>query len=116
MQSNWHYFLLQHMVRNDAEIAKMDWPEAWAGPLGFLELEKAKYDQIPCGPNYKLPENFEILVRFCMERVARERIKGFLMTPWAHSYGEEGRKKLLEACDLVENVRRVWYNSHLEGE
>ena len=57
-----------------------------------------------------------ILVRFCMERVARERIKGFLMAPWAHSYGEEGRKKLLEACDLVENARRVWYNSHLEGE
>ena len=48
MQSNWHYFLMQHLVRNDAEIAKLDWPEAWAGPLGFLELEEAKYDQIPC--------------------------------------------------------------------
>ena len=108
MQSNWHYFHMQHMVRNDMEINKLDWPEAWAGPLGFLELEEAKYDQIPCGSNYKVPANLEILVKFCKEHVAHERIKGFLMAPWARSYGEKHRAKLLEACDLVENARRIW--------
>ena len=108
MQSNWHYFFLQHMVRNDAEISKMDWPEAWAGPLGFLELEEAKYDQIPCASNYKVPMNLEILVKFCKEHVAHERIKGFLMAPWARSYGEQHRAKLLEACDLIANARRIW--------
>lgn len=108
MQSNWHYFHMQHMVRNDKEIDKLDWPEAWAGPLGFLELEEAKYDQIPCGSNYKVPANLEILVKFCKEHVAHERIKGFLMAPWARSYGEKHRAKLLEACDLVENARRIW--------
>ena len=108
MQSNWHYFHLQHMVRNDEEIRKMDWPEPWAGPLGFLELEAAKYDQIPCASNYKVPKNLEIIVKFCKEHVARERIKGFLLAPWARSYGEKHRAKLLEACDLVENARRIW--------
>ena len=108
MQSNWHYFFMQHMVRNDAEIGKMDWPEPWAGPLGFLELEAAKYDQIPCASNYKVPKNLEIIVKFCKEHVAHERIKGFLMAPWARSYGAEHRAKLIEACNLVENARRIW--------
>ena len=108
MQSNWHYFFMQHMVRNDAEIRKMDWPEPWAGPLGFLELEAAEYDQIPCASNYKVPKNLEIIVKFCKEHVARERIKGFMMAPWAGTYGEKNRAKLVEACDLVENARRIW--------
>ena len=108
MQSNWHYFYLQHMVRNDKEINKLDWPEAWAGPLGFLELEAAKYDQIPCASNYKVPKNLEIIVKFCKEHVAHERIKGFMMAPWAGTYGEKNRAKLLEACSLVENARRIW--------
>ena len=108
MQSNWHYFMLQHMVRNDAEINKLDWPEPWAGPLGFLELEEAKYDQIPCASNYRVPKNLEIIVKFCKEHVSKERIKGFLMAPWARSYGEKNRVKLIEACDLVENARRIW--------
>ena len=108
MQSNWHYFFMQNMVRNDAEIAKRDWPEAWAGPLGFLELEAAKFDQIPCASNYKQPKNLEVLVKFCKEHVAPERIKGFLMAPWQRSYGEKHRAKLLEACDLVEKARGIW--------
>lgn len=108
MQSNWHYFFMQNMVRNDAEINKRDWPEAWAGPLGFLELEEAKYDQIPCASNYKVPKNLEIIVKFTKEHVAPERVKGFLMAPWARTYGEKHRAKLLEACDLIENARRIW--------
>ena len=108
MQSNWHYFMLQHMVRNEKEIQARDWPESWAGPLGFLELEAAKYDQIPCASNYRVPKNLEIIVKFCKEHVARERIKGFLMAPWARSYGERHRAKLLEACDLIANARRIW--------
>lgn len=108
MQSNWHYFFLQNMVRNDTEINKRPWPEAWAGPLGFLELEEAKYDQIPCASNYKVPKNLEIIVKFAKEHIARERIKGFLMAPWARTYGEKGRAKLIEACDLIEHARKVW--------
>ena len=108
MQSNWHYFFMQNMVRNDAEIAKRDWPEAWAGPLGFLELEEAKFDQIPCASNYKQPKNLEVLVKFCKEHVAPDRVKGFLMAPWQRSYGEQHRVKLLEACDLVEKARGLW--------
>lgn len=108
MQSNWHYFFMQNMVRNDAEIKKHDWPEAWAGPLGFLELEEAKYDQIPCASNYRQPKNLEVLVKFCKEHVARERIKGFLMAPWQRSYGAKHRATLLEACDLVEKAIGIW--------
>lgn len=108
MQSNWHYFFLQNMVRNDEEINKRPWPEGWAGPLGFLELEEAKYDQIPCASNYKQPKNLEVIVKFTKEHIARERVKGFLMAPWARSYGEKNRAKLLEACDLIENARKIW--------
>lgn len=108
MQSNWHYFFMQNMVRNDVEINKRDWPEGWAGPLGFLELEEAKYDQIPCASNYKVPKNLEVIVKFAKEHIAPERVKGFLMAPWARSYGEKHRAKLMEACDLIEKARGTW--------
>ncbi len=108
MQSNWHYFLMQRMVRNEKEIQAHDWPEAWAGPLGFLELEEAKYDQIPCASNYRVPKNLGIIVKFTKEHIARERVKGFLMAPWARSYGDKARAKLLEACDLIEQARQTW--------
>ena len=30
------------------------------------------------------------------------------MAPWARTYGEKGRAKLLEACDLIENAQKIW--------
>lgn len=108
MQSNWHYFFLQNMVRNENEIQKRDWPESWAGPLGFLELDEAGYSDILCASNYMQPKNIEVLVRFAKTHLDRSLVKGFLIAPWARSYGEDGRKKILEACDLVEKAIMIW--------
>ena len=108
MQSNWHYFFMQNMVRNEDEIQKRDWPESWAGPLGFLELDEAGYDDILCASNYRQPKNLEVLVRFAKTHLDRAHVKGFLMAPWARSYGEPHRTKILEACDLVEKAIGIW--------
>ena len=108
MQSNWHYTSLAHMVRNDFEIARRDFPEKWAGPLGFLELEAAKFDQIPCASTCNDTNNLEVVVKFCKEHVAKERIKGFLMAPWLRTYREKDRTGNKAACDLIEKARRIW--------
>ena len=108
MQSNWHYFFLQNMVRNDEKINSLDWPEAWAGPLGFLDIDDAGYENIPCVSNYMQPRNYEVVVRFAKEHLNREKIRGFMMAPWQRTYGEKCRKTLLEACDLTENAIKVW--------
>ena len=108
LQSNWHYFYLQHMVRNDKEIAALDWPEGWAGALGFREIDEAGFENVPCASNYKQPNNLETVVRYCRDNLNRGLIKGFLMAPWQRTYGEQHRRKLLEACDLVEKAIAIW--------
>ena len=74
MQSNWYY----RQWFDFETIPK----ERRVHLESFLTLEKAGFDQIPCGSNWACDENIAGLVRFCRKNIAPERLKGFLMTTW----------------------------------
>jgi hypothetical protein len=74
----------------------------WAGQnhaaelKSFYDLEKAGYDQIPCATTWNSNENMEQVVDFCLRRLDRGRVKGFLLTPWAFTWNTE---KMLKKHD-----------------
>ena len=77
----------------------------------YVALDKAGFDQIPCGSNWVSPirkkagvgnsDSIGKLIRYCRERISPERLKGFLMAPWAGSETEKGCLHNLEGIDLM---------------
>ena len=69
--------------------------------MPFYDLEKAGFDQIPCGTNWVGWKRRQLnvgaddvigkLVKVCRRDIPAARLKGFLMAPWA-------------SCDTQENV------------
>ena len=55
----------------------------------FQKLDKAGFDQVPCGSNWTWKNGPAVnvsvagLIKFCRENIAPERLKGFVMAPWA---------------------------------
>ena len=80
----------------------------------FWDLEKAGFDQIPCGTNWagEGRRNLKIgaddvmgrLVKTCREVIAPERLLGFLMAPWECLKNEEAYKLNLHAIDIFEEA------------
>ena len=92
MQSNWYY----RQWFDFESIPK----ERRVHLESFLTLEKAGFDQIPCGSNWACEENIAGLVRFCRKNIAPERLKGFLMTTWGPTLPNH-EVKLLRGIDLA---------------
>ena len=92
MQSNWYY----RQWFDFETIPK----ERRVHLESFLTLEKAGFDQIPCGSNWACDENIAGLVRFCRKNIAPERLKGFLMTTWGPTLPNH-EAKLLRGIDLA---------------
>ena len=92
MQSNWYY----RQWFDFETIPK----ERRVHLESFLTLEKAGFDQIPCGSNWACEENIAGLVRFCRKNIAPERLKGFLMTTWGPTLPNH-EAKLLRGIDLA---------------
>ena len=92
MQSNWYY----RQWFDFESIPK----ERRVHLESFLTLEKAGFDQIPCGSNWACDENIAGLVRFCRKNIAPERLKGFLMTTWGPTLPNH-EAKLLRGIDLA---------------
>ncbi|MBR2838311.1 MAG: hypothetical protein IKE55_06000 [Kiritimatiellae bacterium] len=108
VQNNWYYD--EWIEGFDLSAMK---PDAKSRPLVelFLKLDKAGFDQIPCGSNLVSPirekagvgnlDSMGRLVRYCCERISPERLKGFLMAPWAPLETEKGCLHNLEGIDLM---------------
>lgn len=109
IQSNWYYdecnadFSLDPKVNGDAHrLAE------------FEKLEKAGFDQIPCGTNWigsgrrkakvDADDVMGKLVRFCDRIVAPERLLGYFMAPWAPLDTEENAAKNVRGVDLLEDA------------
>jgi len=78
LQSNWWYgdsFDLGGAAPDDP------YRDAQA-PRAYIDLEEHGYDQVPTGSNWSVDTNFGKTVAFCRERIAPERLLGFLMAPW----------------------------------
>ena len=110
MQTAWYY---------DAYNAKLSMDKTknphWWKLQNFIDLEKAGFDQIPCGTNWighvrrRLGVNGDdvmgLVTRFCRANVSPDRLKGFLMAPWAMSDGKpENLEKNLKGIDLFKDA------------
>ena len=92
LMSNWYY-------RDDFSEKKQQWDVAfektggWGetrnGVAGFLALEEAGFDQLPCGSNWNNDRNMGLLVEFCRQRIDPSRLKGFCTAPWDMSVTEK---------------------------
>ena len=83
LQSNWYYI-------NRFDMSKMDVNEQDYAILRlFQRLDKAGFDQVPCGSNWTWKNgpatNRSVwgLVKFCRSNVSPKHLKGFMMAPWA---------------------------------
>lgn len=109
LQSNWYY-------DDDCagfDVAKI--PESKRGyrPMAalFEDLEKAGFDQVPCGSNwvsgYRRKRNLNAdgvigeLVSHCRKVVSPERLKGFLMTSWNYITDEKSCAFACRGMDLL---------------
>ena len=105
VQSNWYY---------DESYGGFDPSTNKTGDLkrlmAFWDLEKAGFDQIPCGTNWvgwkrrikKAGADDVIgkLVELGRKVVSERHLLGFLMAPWESCDGEEGAQKNIRGIDL----------------
>ena len=93
LQSNWYYYHI------DGEQDK----EHLERIAFFDELDKAGFDQIPCGSAYSWKLNFTELVRYCRTHlVGSSRLKGFMLAPWTRTWNRFHDKNAyaLEAFEI----------------
>lgn len=85
LMANWYYRddFSEKKQQWDGEFERRGgWGEAYNGLAGFLALEEAGFDQLPCGSNWNNDRNMGRLVDFCRQRIDPSRLKGFLVAPW----------------------------------
>ena len=117
VQSQWYYgpnFNEERKVRDQALMDKHfkeDYVENFTLCV-YKELADAGFDQICCGSNIYYHSNFHDLVRHCLQTVPRERLLGFLQTPWGEvkannkwGGGDGSRGKYLDAVDQLAGAR-----------
>ena len=111
--SNWYYeprFDLEQMredVKRQPAVRKD--PPGWSYiervtemVETYLDLDRAGFDQLPCGSNWVRDSNFGDTVAFARKHLAPERLKGFLMTSWYITINEaKPRARILSSIDLV---------------
>ena len=82
--------------------------DVWLGPYG--KLDSHGYDQVPTGSNWSHPKNFELMVKYCQDKISPEHLKGFLMAPWLPTL-EKFRQKHLEAINQVKAAMETFSES-----
>jgi len=111
VQSNWYYDEGPYGF-DPAKPTKDKWDKTWQNALNlFVDLDKAGFDQIPCGSIWNSPQREKLgiktndsmteLMAFCRKNVSPERLKGFLMASWADYQVPSTKKDNEHAMDLV---------------
>jgi len=77
---------------------------------GFYDLDKAGFEQVPCGTNWagwmRVKKNVGAddvigkLVKLCRRDVSPKSLKGFMMAPWASCDTPENVQKNIKGVDL----------------
>jgi len=77
---------------------------------GFYDLDKAGFEQVPCGTNWVGWKRKQLgvgaddvigkLVQVCRRDISKKNLKGFMMAPWASCNNEENLKFNLRGIDL----------------
>ena len=112
LQSNWYYDesyggfeLAQNKTSDHARLK------------GFYDLDKAGFEQVPCGTNWtgwkRKRENVgaaEVigkLVKVCRRDISAKNLKGFLMAPWASCDTQEHLDFNLKGVDLFADALKA---------
>ena len=77
LQSNWYYgesFSPKSGSESATWLAAYEW------------LDRAGFEQVPTGSNYKWANNFGDTVRFCDSHCDKSRILGYQMAPWTRTF------------------------------
>jgi len=98
LQSNWYYGAgFENFAEGDPQKTYVQ---------AYDLLEEHGYDQLPTGSNWSTPGNVPGTVEYCMQRIAPERLKGFMTAPW-HITLEEFRAEHEAAIDeIAETMKR----------
>ncbi len=91
LQSNWYYLDVFRKTRRYVKA--------------YLDLEEHGYDQVPCGSNHANDANFGLTVRYLKNRIAPERLAGFLQAPWRPTLPECARE-LQDAVKITAEAKR----------
>ena len=85
LQSNWYY----GKTFDEAEFVRLgrenpnDWSHEIINSLRAYELlEKAGFDQVPTSSNYCHDENILETVKYSVEKLNNDRLKGIMVAPW----------------------------------
>ena len=100
LQTNWYY-------GREFDVSKLSdrtKPEVET----YQTLEKARYDQMPCGSTYSCRENFGKTVAHCRDMIKDARLKGFFMAPWYYRTQEDNRAKIMASLDVVGEEVKKW--------
>ena len=79
LMSNWYYSPEFDLSKIDNEFTK-------TRVMAYEWLDKAGFDQVPCASNCAgkgTIENLTHTVRYCVEKLDKSRLKGFLLAPWS---------------------------------
>ncbi|MDO5307978.1 MAG: Tat pathway signal protein [Planctomycetia bacterium] len=79
-------------------------PETSAHVKTYLDFDKAGFDQIPTGSNWNNDENFGLTVDFCKANLTREKLLGFLQTPW-HFTEKKSHEHNLRSLEQVKAAK-----------
>ncbi|MBR4654925.1 MAG: hypothetical protein IKO72_16330 [Kiritimatiellae bacterium] len=100
LQSNWYY-------RQWFDFETIP-PQRKIHLETFIALDKAGFDQLPCGSVWACDENFPGLVEFCRKHIDPSRLKGFLMAPWMMCKPSNDARQN-KAIDIVADARKRFY-------
>ena len=90
LQSNWFYW-----DKFDAGVRRCRWDN-------FVELEKAGFEQLPCGSSYRSDTSFDLLVSTCEAKLNKEKVLGYMMAPWSLTINvPKLREKHRKAIDQI---------------
>ena len=95
LQSGWFY-------ERSCDLAKMRSAHEKNKIKCFLEMDKAGFDQIPCGSNYGRESNIGELVRFSRANLSPDHLKGILMSSWYALMPDTPQKK-----NRTRNIRAI---------
>jgi len=96
LQSNWYYG--RRFLDSPNESSR-------TYAQTYIDLDRAGFDQVPCGSTYESDENFPKTVAFAREHIAPERLKGFLMAAWCGTMTAKNEARHLKAMDVAGAAR-----------
>lgn len=96
LQSNWYYAAAFEDAKDFAKKRVQ----------AYVDLDKAGFDQMPCGSNWSCDENFGNTVKYCAKNISAKSLSGFLMAPWYFTVPVH-REKVLQGIDIAGAAKQL---------